>query len=111
MGLTQILGDVATLTAFTVGLSEKRFVKSDGTLCGAGVKALGVSLNTTDATSKTLSVATSGIVIVTAGGTCTINNECESTAEGKATNLSTGKSNGVLMDSGSSGQEVRVRLI
>ena len=108
MALTVNPGVKQTLTEFTAPISGNRFVKADGTLCGAGEKPLGISMHDVDAESKTLGLCLTGIWTVVAGGTCTKNNECESDANGKAVNLSTGKSCGVLMDSGSTGQEVRV---
>lgn len=108
MALTITPGLTVTLTSFTAPIDEKRFAKADGTLCGAGEKPLGITVNTVDSESKTLGVAITGIQIVIAGGTCTAGYECESDANGKAVNLTTGKSCGVLMDSGSAGQEVRV---
>lgn len=108
MGLTITPGQTVTLTVFTQPISDKRFVKADGTLCGAGEKPLGISVNAVDADSKTLGVAITGVQIVEAGGTCIVGNECESDANGKAQDITTGKSCGILMDSGTAGQEVRV---
>lgn len=108
MALTTNTGVVQTFVVFTPPIEEKRFVKGDGTLCGAGEKAAGVSMNSVTADSKTLSVCLTGVTIVTAGGTCTAGTEAESNSNGKAINLSAGKTNGVFLDSGSTDDEVRI---
>jgi hypothetical protein len=110
MAKTSNPGVVQTLTAFTPPIGEKLFVKADGTLCGAGELAAGVSMNSVDSDSKTLGICCTGIVPVLAGGTCTINSKAESDANGKAVDLTTGEPLGIFMDSGSTGDEVRVLL-
>ena len=109
MAKTSNPGVIQTLTDFTPPIEEKRFVKASGVLCGAGELAAGVSMNTVDSDSKTLSICCSGIVPVTAGGTCTIDGKAGSDANGKAVDYTTGEVLGIFMDTGSSG-DVRVLL-
>jgi hypothetical protein len=110
MGKTSNTGVVQTLTTFTTPIEEGRFVKPSGALCGAGELAGGVSMNTVDSESKTLSICCTGIVPVTAGGTCTIDGKAGSDANGKAVDYTTGEVLGIFFDSGSADEKVRVLL-
>lgn len=102
-------GVIDTLTSAST-VAFKRFVKGDGSQCGTGEKAIGVSMHEVDAAGKSLGTMVTGIALVEAGATVTAGQEIESDADGKGIPLSTGKSNGVAANSCSSGQDIRLAI-
>ncbi len=107
MAETFIPGVIITVVS-TAATDEKRFLKGDGNLCGAGERAIGVTMNTVDAAGKGIGTMITGVALVTAGGSVSANAEVESDANGKAVTLSTGKANGITLNSASAGEELRV---
>jgi hypothetical protein len=99
---------ITITTISTAGTFEKRFLKGDGSLCRAGERAIGVSTNSTDAAGKTIGTMITGVALVEAGGSVTANSEVESDANGKAVTISTGKANGIALNSASAGEDLRV---
>jgi hypothetical protein len=88
----------------------KRFVKGDGSQCGAGAKAYGISMDEVSSAGEPISIMVTGIALVEAGATVTAGQEIESDANGKGIPLDTGKSNGVAGNSCSAGQDIRVAI-
>jgi hypothetical protein len=87
-----------------------RFIAADGSVCGAGDKAYGITEAGADAAGKALDVVLNGEVLIELGGSVSANAEVESDANGCAVTLASGKSNGIVRDAGSSGDKVRMTL-
>jgi hypothetical protein len=82
--------------------STHRFIAADGSVCGAGEKAYGITEAGAEAAGKSLDVVLNGEVLIELGGSVSAGAEVESDANGCAVTLSTGKSNGIVRDGGSS---------
>lgn len=85
-----------------------RFVALDGSLCGAGEKALGVS-GLDIPSGKVGPVDMLGILIVEAGGTVTAGGEVESDSSGRAVDKAAGIGNGYALTAATTaGQKILV---
>jgi len=94
----------------TAVVAAKRFVLSAGTHCGAGAKAVGISVVEAAAAGDYFSVCTNGVAVLEAGATVTPDQEIESDANGKGIPLASGISNGIALDGASSGEFFRIVL-
>jgi hypothetical protein len=102
-------GITDTLTS-AGAVAFKRFVKGDGSQCGAGERAYGASMHEVTSAGEPLGAMVTGIALVEASATVTAGQEIESDADGKGIPLNTGKSNGVAGNSCSAGQDIRVAI-
>jgi hypothetical protein len=100
-----------TTTMISTGIIPAyRFVKADGSLCGAGALAYGITEAGAEAAGKALAVTLNGEVLIELGGTVAAGAKVESDVSGKAVTLSTGEFAGVVRDAGSAGQKVRIKI-
>ena len=89
-------------------LEQHRFVGFDGNYCTAGANAYGVSDVTTEK-GQLAPVAIFGNLLVEAGGTITAGDAVASDANGKAVKAADDAIvNGYALDSGASGDEIRI---
>lgn len=79
---------------------EKRFFKADGSLCGAGEQAAGVSVSAAAATGDVFGGCLLGLAIVATGGSVSVGDYVESDADGKAVVKDEGISMGLVMEVG-----------
>lgn len=87
------------------------FIKHDGTVCGAGDTAVGVSLRNAEA-GEAFPVALDGIVEVQAGGSFSAGDFVKSDANGKAVAAEAGDTaNGIALEDGSDGATVPVKIV
>lgn len=91
----------------TSDVNQWRFIAGDGSQCGAGARAYGVSMYES-AAGKAFSVIISGESLIELGGAANAGDEVESDANGRAVVLSAGKSNGVISVSGTTGDLVPI---
>jgi len=91
-------------------VSAYRFILPTGTHCGAGERAYGVSM-TAKVEDFAFPVIITGEALVELGASATAGAEVESDADGCAITLASGKCNGVLRDSGGSGDVVRIKVV
>jgi hypothetical protein len=73
------------------------FIKGNGTVCGAGEKAAGVSVSAAEKSSDVFGVCVIGKVIATSGAAVTAGAKIEADANGKAITFSTGECNGIAL--------------
>ena len=85
------------------------FVGFDGTVCGAGEKAYGVSLAAADA-DEPMGVCVMGVLVVLSGGAIEVGAEVESDASGNAITKDTGVSNGWALDEATAAGEL-IRIV
>jgi len=101
---------VDTFDNAPTAIAEKLLIKGDGSLCGAGERAVGVSVSSAAAAGDCFGVCVVGIAIVTAGAAVTAGDEIESDASACGIPLSTGKPNGIALDSAGSGGVFRMAI-
>lgn len=101
-------GVTATLTGAN-DVTAWRFIAGDGSPCGAGARAYGVSMLAVTA-GKAIPVIISGECLIELGAAANAGDEVESDANGCAIPLNTGKANGVISGSGSSGDLVTIAI-
>ncbi len=94
-------GVIETLTC-SADVAVSRFVGGDGDQCGAGARAAGVSMNAA-AAGKDYSGILTGVALIELGAAANAGAEIESDANGKGITLASGKANGVLLASGTTG--------
>lgn len=94
----------------TADLTKFRFVGFDGSHCGNGAKALGVT-EVDYKNGEVVGLITTGIALVEAGGNVSVGAKLQSDANGKAITYASGEVNGYSLDSGASGDLIRVKLI
>lgn len=105
---TVVPGVILTMTG-TVDVNQYRFIAGTGNQSGAGARAIGVSFAGVTA-GASFPVVVSGSCLVELGAAANGGDEVESDANGKAIPLNTGKSNGVLLGSGTTGDKVPVLI-
>ena len=89
-------------------LPKQRFVSFGGAVSGAGEKAYGICDVETES-GQYAPIATTGILLVEAGGTIAVGDEVTSDANGKAITLGNNqKSNGYALDAGADGNVIRI---
>ena len=89
-------------------LPKQRFISFNGTVSGAGEKAYGICDVETES-GQYAPIATTGILLVEAGGTIAVGDEVTSDANGKAITLGNNqKSNGYALDAGADGDVIRI---
>lgn len=89
-------------------LPKQRFVSFGGAVSGAGEKAYGICDVETES-GQYAPIATTGILLVEAGGTIAVGDEVTSDANGKAITLGNNqKSNGYALDAGADGDVIRI---
>jgi len=110
MALTFKYSVVETFDNAPTAIPENRLIKGDGSLCGAGERAIGVSVSGAEAAGKWLGVCVSGIAIVAAGASVAAGDEIESDASACGIPLSTGKANGIALDAAGSGGLFRMAI-
>lgn len=92
----------------TANLPKQRFISFGGAVSGAGEKAYGICDVETES-GQYAPVATTGILLIEAGGTITAGAEVTSDANGKAVTLGENqKSNGYALDDGADGDVIRI---
>lgn len=99
---------VETLNS-TAETAEKLFIAGDGSKCGAGARAVGVSVSAADAANQPFGVCTAGVAVVSTGGSVSAGDEVEADANGKAIVLNTGKANGIVIAVGTGEATIAVR--
>ncbi len=103
---TVVPGTIITMTG-SADVNQYRFIAGTGIQCGAGARAAGVSMMGVTAGSA-FSVVVSGSFLVELGAAANAGDEVQSDANAKAIPLASGKSNGVLLGSGTTGDKVPV---
>ena len=103
---TFVPGTIKTMTG-TSAVNQWRFVGGDGDQCGAGARAYGVSMNAAEA-GKAFSAIICGESLIELGAAANAGDEVESDANGCAIPLDTGKANGVISATGTTGDLVPV---
>lgn len=101
---TFVPGHTRTLVP-SVDVNQWRFVAGTGNQCAAGARAYGVSMIAATA-GNLLSVIITGEGLITLGAAANAGDEVESDANGCAIPLDTGKANGIIAKSGSTGDLV-----
>lgn len=101
---TVVPGVTITQTG-TADVNQYRFISGAGIHCGAGSRATGISFIGVTAGSP-FSVVVSGSYLVELGAAANAGDEVQSNATGQAIPLASGKSNGVLLGSGTTGDKV-----
>ncbi len=92
----------------TADLPKQRFISFSGAISGAGEKAYGICDVETES-GQYAPIATTGILLVEAGGTITAGAEITSDANGKAVTLDENqKLNGYALDDGAEGDVIRI---
>jgi len=79
---------------------EKRFFKADGTLCGAGEQAAGISVSAAAASGNSFGGCLLGLAVVETGASVSVGDYVESDASGKAIEKDEGISLGLVMEVG-----------
>lgn len=90
-------------------VAEKLFITGAGAVCGAGARAVGVSVSEATAAGKPFGVCVVGIAIISTGGSVAVGNEVQSDAAGKAVVLDAGKSNGIVVAVGTGEAAIAIR--
>jgi hypothetical protein len=103
---TFVPGTMKTMTG-TNDVNQWRFVGGDGNQCGAGARSYGVSMMEAVAGNPYTAII-SGESLVELGAAANAGDEVESDANGCAIPLNTGKANGVISVSGTTGDLVPV---
>ena len=103
---TVVPGVIITMTG-TADVNQYRFIAGSGSQCGAGARAAGVSFVGVTAGTP-FSVVVSGSFLVELGAAANAGDEVQSDANAKAIPLASGKSNGVLAGSATTGDKVPV---
>jgi len=101
---TYVPGQVKTMTA-TSAVNQWRFVGGDGSQCGAGARAYGVSMYGAEA-GKAYGAIISGESLIELGAAANAGDEVESDPNGCAIPLNTGKANGIISATGTTGDLV-----
>lgn len=101
---TFVPGTIKTMTG-SAAVSQWRFIGGDGNQCAAGTRAYGVSMAEAEA-GKVYPAVISGESLIELGGAANAGDEVESDDNGCAIVLSTGKANGVISESGTTGDLV-----
>lgn len=89
-------------------LPKQRFISFDGKVSKSGEKAYGICDVETES-GQYSPIATTGILLIEAGGNITAGNEITSDDNGRAVVVSSGnKSNGFALDDGADGEVIRI---
>lgn len=99
-------GTIKTITGANDVL-QWRFIGGHGSQCGAGERAIGVSMSESIA-GKAFSTIISGEGLIRLGAAANAGDEVESDANGCAIPLNTGRGNGVILSSGVTGDLVPI---
>ncbi len=104
-------GLIFTVSGADVNTEKGLFIKHDGSVCGAGDTALGISYDEADENGD-LAVVLDGIVEVQAGGSISAGEFVKSDANGKAVAAEAGDTAlGYALEDGSDGVTVLVKIM
>lgn len=93
----------------TSDVPQWRFIAGDGSPCGAGARAIGVSMIDA-AAGYPFGVIITGEALIELGAAANAGDEVESDANGCAIPLDTGKANGVISATGTTGVLVPIAI-
>jgi len=111
MSKTICPGLIYTVSGAAADTEKGLFIKHDGTVCGAGETALGISYDEADENGD-LAVVLDGIVEVQAGGSISAGDFVKSDANGKAVTAEAGDiANGIAVEDGADGATVLVKIV
>jgi len=111
MSKTICPGLIYTVSGAAADTEKGLFIKHDGTVCGAGETALGISYDEADENGD-LAVVLDGIVEVQAGGSISAGDFVKSDANGKAVAAEAGDTAlGYALEDGSDGVMVLVKIM